>query len=68
MESCDCDKTSIHDCICPECHQRYLDSLGITQEEYLKPLLMELQTKGKYIGIMHVPDGPLPSAWVDILK
>ena len=25
MESCDCDRTSIHDCVCPECRIRYLE-------------------------------------------
>lgn len=26
LESCDCDRSSLHDCICPQCHARYIAS------------------------------------------
>ena len=27
-ETCDCDRTVIHDCICPACHTRFMESRG----------------------------------------
>lgn len=26
LESCDCDRSSLHDCVCPQCHARYIAS------------------------------------------
>ena len=34
LETCDCDRTVIHDCVCPQCRERYLVAHWIDEIEY----------------------------------
>ena len=40
-ESCDCDRTSIHDCVCPECRNRFLAALLVSAQEQIALLMDE---------------------------
>lgn len=50
MESCDCDRASIHDCICPQCRIRFLEH---KLEEAKKALLL----LNDFLWYETVPDG-----------
>ena len=36
LESCDCDRTNIHDCVCPTCRIRFLNARIIELETALQ--------------------------------
>ena len=56
-ESCDCDRTSIHDCVCPECRIRFLEArvaeLQSQRDQALSMLGAIITSTG---GIYHIPD------------